>query len=143
MRKLLTSLAGFLLVMIPLAALAQVTTTTTSTVVPSILDLLNQGKASIALFESGAVLAGIAAAVHLLVNLTKIKPLNDYIKRKKLKWLRPLGALLLGFIGGLSESLASGQSWKTATVMAFLGIGSGGMSVVFHEFVASVRGERT
>jgi hypothetical protein len=122
--------------------LAQAATATTSTVTPSVLDLLEQGKASVALFESGAILAGIALAVNLLVNLTKFKPLNDYIKRKKLKWVRPLGALLLGLIGGASEAIAAGHNWKMASVMAFLGLGSGGMAVVFHEFVASVKGER-
>lgn len=150
MRTLLTSLKtssiplwAVALFLFPVVALAQVATATSSTVAPSLTDLLEQGQHTYKLFETGAILAGVSAVINLLVNISKMGPINDWIVRKRLKWIRLVAALVLGFLAGLSTALAQGMKWHMAAITALIGLGSGGGAVVIHELVSMLKGNRS
>lgn len=130
------------LIFLPDILFAQVGTATSSTVSPSLAELVEQGKHTYELFETGAILAGISGVINVLVNISKLGPIAEYIKRKKLKWIRLIAALILGFLAGLATAFAQGMEWPMASVTALVGFFSGGGAVVIHELVATLKGER-
>lgn len=139
---LLISLA---LVLLPTVVLAQVTTATmasSSTIAPSVEELLDGGLHVYGLAKSGAIIVLLIAVINMLVNVSKFKPINEFIKRKKLKWLRPLMALAVGFLTGLATGITQGMEWYMATLYAFGGLFTGGMAVVMHEVYAGIKGDR-
>lgn len=131
-----------LILLLPLVALAQVATTTTSTTPPTVIDLLNQAKGLGDAFSIGGVLVGISAVVNLLVNATKVGFINTFIKGKGLKWIRPLLALVAGFLAGLIAALAEGKSWGMAIAWSVLGAVTGSGAVLIHELVQSFKAWR-
>ena len=121
----------------------QVVTATSSTVAPTLTELVGQGQHAYELFSTGAILAGLAAVINTLVNVSKIGAINEYIKRKKLKWIRLVAALVLGFLGGLATALTQGMEWPMATVTSLGGVMSGGGAVVIHELISMLKGNRS
>lgn len=120
-------------------AFGQVGTTTTAT---SAEALLSQGFGAYNTFSTSGVLAGLTATVFLLVSLSKVNFINTVIKTHNLKWLRPVLALVAGFLAGLLAAMSNGRSWTAALPIAFLGLLSGGSAVALHELLACFKGER-
>ena len=99
-----------ILLMIPIMAFGQVGTTTTSTVV-GLGDLVQGAQGVYTAFDTVGVMAGLIAAVNLLITATKFGPIGAAIKKAGLKWIRPLLAVVLGGLGGAAVSLQTGQVW--------------------------------
>jgi hypothetical protein len=103
--------------------------------------LLRQGQGVYDAFKMVGALAGVAAIVNFLVNMTKYGPVNEFIARKKVKWVRPILALLAGLIGGFSTALARGLPWSTSALYAFGGLFAGGGAIAIHELWVAIQGE--
>lgn len=144
--KLLRNLPFIALVLLfPAIVLAQTTTATmasSSTIAPSLDQLLDGGAHIYDLVKGGAIIAALICGINVLVNISKFKPVREFITRKKLKWLRPLAALAIGFLGGLGHGINQGLTWYLAVLYAAGGMFTGAGAVVLHEIYAGIRGER-
>ena len=121
------------------AAVASEETSTTETIDDELPDAgeLLQGVGKVADdWKALGWLAGMIALVNLLLNFLRLRILDDYLTYKKWKWLKPLGACLLGAaLGGLSvfQTGASVPNSILAGVLAGMG------SVGFHELMDKLR----
>ena len=122
-------------------ALAQVVTASTATTSVTLDQLLNESKGVVSAFKVVGVLAGIAAAVNLLVTLTKYGPVNGFIVRKNAKWIRPVLALLAGLLSGVVAALAKGLPVHTAVLYSVGGLISGGGAIAMHELWLVLKGD--
>lgn len=138
MRRFL--LISLILPALPLVALAQVSTTTTSTV--TVGDLLSGGMDAYAAFKGLGVLAGLSAVINLLINLTKYGPLAVFIKRRGWRWLRPLLAFVAGAVGGVVAGLAEGRGGIDLGLYVVGGLMSGGGAIALHELISVIKGDR-
>lgn len=94
------------------AALAQ---TATSTGAPDITKLIDEGKAVYVTYQDLGLLAAIAAATKLLVDLTKIGFVNDFIESKNIYWIR---YVLAAVVAGLASAVAmQGEHKSPATIV--------------------------
>jgi hypothetical protein len=127
-----------ILLMIPIMAFGQVGTTTTSTVV-GLGDLVQGAQGVYTAFDTVGVMAGLIAAVNLLITATKFGPIGAAIKKAGLKWIRPLLAVVLGGLGGAAVSLQTGQVWWQAVMAGLIaGLAAPGL----HEVIELLRGNR-
>jgi hypothetical protein len=142
LHSLVRILAVALVLTLPCVVLAQVVSSTvsTSTVAePTPVEIFELGKKIYDDWKTAGVLAGIVALINLLVNLTKIKLIADWIEQKKLKWLRPVLAVLLGAMSGAAGALAVGSNIPMGVVHGLL---TGGAAIGLHELYSVLRGER-
>ena len=128
------------LVCLPLGY-TQVGTTTTSTV--TLGGLLQGGMGMYDTFTTLGVLAGISAAINLLINVTKFGPIAAFIKKKGWKWLRPVLALVAGLVAGMVAGLAEGKGGVSLAIYTVVGLMSGGGAIAIHELTAVVKGDRS
>lgn len=77
---------------------------------------------------------GLAALIMLLVQLTKLKPIDDLLKAKGLKWLRPVLAVVAGVITGAAGSMAVGSGILPGAINGFF---IGASAVGMHELKAA------
>lgn len=117
-------------------ALAQ---TATGTAAPSLDELLTQGQGVYDAFKMLGILAGITAAAQFLVNLSKLGFIDDFIVKKQLKWIRPMLAVLVGFLGGLGAALAQNKPVGTAILFTIGGMFAGGGSIALHELFNALK----
>ena len=142
--KLLTALFALSATMLLClsTALAQVGTTTTSTVV-SLETLLSGSVGVYDAFSNMTILVGVSAAINLLINVTKFGPVATFIKIKGWKWLRPILALIAGAMAGVVGGLAAGRGGTSLAIYVVGGLMTGGGAIAIHELIAVVKGDRS
>jgi hypothetical protein len=80
-------------------------------------------------------LAGLIALINLLVNLLRLKPINAFLEKKDLKWVKPTVACVLGgVIGGLSTYQIGAPITNSIAAGVLTALGSVG----FHELVSTL-----
>ena len=85
-------------------------------------------------------LAGVIALINLLLNVLRLKPLNDYLADKDWKWVKPLVAVVLGSVLGGFSTCQSGASVLNSILAGFMaGLGSVG----FHELMDKLKKQTT
>ena len=85
-------------------------------------------------------LAGVMALINLLLNVLRLKPLNDWLAEKDWKWVKPLVAVLLGSALGGFSTFQTGASVLNSILAGFMaGLGSVG----FHELMDKLKKQTT
>lgn len=128
-------------VLLAFPAFAQVTTTTTSTVV-TVGSLFDQAVGAYSAFRTLGVFVGLSTVINLLINVTKFGPIGDYFKKKDLKFIRPILAFAAGLLSSLGAAAAEGQTGWGLVIYALGGLLSGGGAVAIHEFITAIKGGR-
>ena len=105
-------------------------------------ELVAEGEDVYKAFRTLGALGGVAALLNLLVNVTKFGPLAEFIKEKKLRWIRPVLALVAGTFAGFVAGLSKGDGILPAILYAFGGLFAGGGAVALHELIAVLQGKR-
>lgn len=81
-------------------------------------------------YEKLGLLGLLVAIVNFLMVVTKVRAINDWLKERKLKWVRPLAATVLATGLGALSSLQTGLPVVQSLLAGFMaGLGSVG----FHE----------
>lgn len=141
LRNLAIPLAALVLVVLTyVSAFAQ--TSTTSTVV-GLEQVLKEAAGTAEAFKTLGLLAGFAALMTTLVSFTKTKLADDFIRAKKIKWVRPVIAILGGIVGGVLGALAQGKGAVDAAMYGVTGFFVGGGAIAIHELFAVMKGERS
>lgn len=121
---------------------AQGVTSTTATAAVSLDQLVGNAQNVYTAFKTLGILAGVSALINLVVNVSKLSPINEFIVNNNLKWIRPVLALLLGFVSGLGVALGNNMSTLSAVIYAVVGLFSGGGAIAIHELISVFKGAR-
>lgn len=116
----------------PVLALAQVASSTVTAG-----DLLASGSDVVNAWKMVGWMGGIIALIKMLIDGTKFGPIGAWIKKKGLKWLRPVLALAAAGFAGFVSSFQTGVDVWVSIVAGF---GAGMGSVGFHELLEYFRG---
>jgi hypothetical protein len=155
MRRLVNLMLSALVLSVPVAVFAQPTSTVTASAAPSEIsvppsvaapeepsseELLTMSQKVVNDFRSVGVLAGVTGLAWLLVNITKLAPINSWLVARKKKWIRPLLAVIAGGLTGAAGSVAVDVN----TVLAIIhGAFLGGSAIGWHEVIEAVKGNRS
>lgn len=103
--------------------------------------LLSDVMGIVSQWKAGGALAGCIALVHVLVSLTKLKPLDPFFSKKA--WIRPALSLFLGAALTFLTSLTTGGTLGAALLAGLLaGVGSMGFHELLNLFNKEKQAER-
>jgi hypothetical protein len=109
---------------------------------PTIGEIAEQGKEAIDIWKTQGWVAGLAAIIFLLVQITKVGFIKGLLGVRK--WLRPLIAVVLGCIGAVLASIAGGVVWYNAVGGALVAaLSAPGFSELLHAATSKGRAKRT
>lgn len=128
---LLLAVVAAMLLFPEAVALAQAVATSSTSPVAGVT-LVQGGKEVFITIEDGLLLAAIAGAAKLLVDLTKIYTIKMWLEEHNLKWLRFVFAFFLAGIGG---SVAMQQMGKSLSVIIVMGVLTGISSPGWNELI--------
>lgn len=100
---------------------------------PTVGDIAKQAGEVYNIWKSQGWIAGLAALIYLLVQVTKLGFIKTWLGVRK--WIRPLIAFVLGLAGAVFANLAGGVVWWNALLG---GIAAGLASPGFNEFINAV-----